>query len=207
MPKPPRQKRMPRRRKRASAHSEGRPLKVVQEIPGEEILEGDARDPVLVPPCPSFPEEDDHLREGVPDGEEEAHLKEEGRYYRLTFLSGRWSHGANEGQEFHMSLEIDMEKGVKVSRDTGEEYYSFNGPLVFEAGTYDGDVYLDPHPYLWIGGRSDDNIHTTGFVLSLSPDDPYFEGAEPIPEPESGSGRRPISLPEVSFRHEKARRD
>lgn len=106
-----------------------------------------------------------------------------------------------------MDLEIDMEEGVKVYRDTGEEHYSFNGPLVYEAGTYDGGVYLDPHPYLWIGARFDDNIHTTGFVLSLSPDDPYFEGAEPIPEPESGSGRRPISLHEVSFRHEKARRD
>ena len=39
-----------------------------------------------------------------------------------------------------MDLEIDMEEGVKVYRDTGEEHYSFNGPLVFEAGTYDGDV-------------------------------------------------------------------
>ena len=137
---------MPRRRKRASAHSEGRPLKAVQEIPGEEILEGDAKDPVLVPPCPSFPEEDDHLREGVPDGEEEAHLKEEGRYYRLTFLSGRWSHGANEGQEFHMSLEIDMEKGVKVSRDTGEEYYSFNGLSSLRQGPTTGTSISIPTP-------------------------------------------------------------
>lgn len=96
-----------------------------------------------------------------------------------------------------MDIDIDMEEGVKVYRDTDEEHYSFNGPLVYEAGTYRGHVYLDPHPYLWIGARFDDNIHTAGFVLSPSPDDPYFEGAEPIPEPESGSGRRPISLPEA----------
>ena len=94
-----------------------------------------------------------------------------------------------------MDLEIDMEEGVKAYRDTGEEYYSFGGPLVYEAGTYRGHFYLDPRPYLWIEARFDDNIHTTGFAPS--PDDPYFEGAEPIPEPESGSGRRPISLPEA----------